>query len=67
MLRWAHILSTDEGERVFKMLWLTSKKYEKICSKIITSGTGGSKLEQKSYYVICELTLSHYTVTLYHL
>ena len=27
--------------------------------KIIASGAGGSKLEQKSDYVICELSLSH--------
>ena len=47
-------------EREFlKCFHLLEKKYEKICKKIIASGAGGSKLEQKSDYVICELSLSH--------
>ena len=59
MLGRAHILRNDEGERVSKMLSLAWKKIWKNMQKIIASGAGGSKLEQKSDYVICELSLSH--------
>ena len=62
MLGRAHILQTNEGERVSKMLLLAWKKYEKIYTKIIASGAGGSKLEQQSDYVICELSLSRDTI-----
>ena len=62
MLRRAHMLCTDEEERVSKILTLAWKKYENIYTKIIGSGAGGSKLEQKSAYVIFELSLSYYTI-----
>ena len=62
MLGRGHILRTDEAKRISKMLTLAWKKYENICPKIIASWTGGSKLEQKSDYVICKLSLSHYTI-----
>ena len=62
MLRRAHMLCNDEEERVSKILTLAWKKYENICIKIFGSGAGGSKLEQKSAYVIFELSLSYYTI-----